>query len=260
MLDIPIGDDYHRAMSLVVIPARIGSTRLANKPLVDIGGHPMIEHVYRRALEAAGVEKVIVATDHEDIAAAVRKFGGEVMMTGECRTGTDRVAQVASQLADFDIIVNIQGDEPLLPPEMIEEVTAPLTKDPELGMATLKRLFLDNEEPTVPSMVKVVTDLNGNALYFSRSILPYPRNTPELGPFLHVGIYAFRRDTLLRFASLPATPLERAEGLEQLRALEHGIRVHVPTTTHFSIGVDTPQDLEKVRNIFKTRNNLASKQ
>ena len=240
-------------MSLVVIPARMGSTRLANKPLVEIAGRPMIEHVYRRAQMAKGVERVIVATDHEDVAAAVKRFGGDVMMTGECRTGTDRVAEVARKLPNFGIIVNIQGDEPLLPPEMIEEVTAPLLSDPKLGMASLKRLFLDEEEPTLPSMVKVVTDLNENALYFSRSLAPYPRNAVEKGPFLHVGIYAFRRDFLLQFTELHSTPLERAEGLEQLRALEHGIKIRVPTTTHFSIGVDTPDDLERVRNMFKTQ-------
>ncbi len=224
---------------------------MANKPLAKIAGRTMVEHVYRKAESARGVVRVVVATDHEKIAATVKNFGGEAIMTDKCDSGTDRVAQVARKLKNFDIIVNVQGDW-IIPPEIIEESVVPLLEDPALGMAGVKRLFRDDEDPAEPSMVKVVTDLEDNALYFSRSLLPYPRNTGGPGPFLHMGIYAFRRETLLKFAQLPQTALERAEGLEQLRALEHGIKIRVPTTSHFAVGVDTPEDLQRIREIFKT--------
>jgi len=242
-------------MVLVVIPARWGSTRLPQKPLVEIAGRPMIEHVYRQAKLAGSVAHIVVATDHEEIAAVVRGFGGEAAMTGECSSGTDRVAQVAREMTNFDIIVNVQGDW-LIPPEMIEETVTPLRDDPNLGMASLKRFFREGEDPENPNMVKVVTDTEDNALYFSRSILPYPRNPGGPGPFLHMGIYAFRRETLFEFTGLPQTPLEKAEGLEQLRALENGIRIRVPTTSHFSTGVDTAEDLERIRKTIDENGNL----
>jgi len=238
-------------MALVVIPARWASSRLEHKPLVTIAGRPMIEHVYRRAAEASGVERVVVATDNEEIASVVKAFGGEAILTGECETGTDRVARAARRLGRFGIIVNVQGDEPLIPPEMIEQVIEPLKNDSGPGMASLKRAFREDENPSLPQLVKVVTDLEDNALYFSRSLIPYPRNPGESGPYLHVGIYAFRAETLFQFTSLPRTPLERAESLEQLRALEHGIKIAVPTTSHYSVGVDTQEDLEKVRSIME---------
>lgn len=233
-------------MVIVVIPARWGSTRFPGKPLAEIAGKPMIEHVYRRAAQARGVERVLVATDDTKILKCVREFGGEVVLTGEHRSGTDRVAEAVADI-ECDIVVNVQGDEPLIPSRMIEQVIEPFRDDESLQMASLKRLFREDEDPHSPQLVKVVTDKNNNALYFSRSLLPYPRYPQQQPPFLHIGIYAYRKNFLLKFSSLPSTPLEQAEGLEQLRALEHGYRIKVPTTELFSIGVDVPEDIEKVK-------------
>ena len=214
----------------------------------------MIEHVYRRAAEARGVDAVIVATDDERIAAAVERFGGVVRMTSAThRTGTDRIAEVARALP-CDIVVNVQGDLPLLEPRMIEQVIEPLTADASLRMSTVCRPLRDPVEHTNPNVVKVVVDRLGNALYFSRSPIPYQgpaeagRPGPaNAGPYVHIGMYAYRRDFLLEFTSLPQTPLEQAESLEQLRALEHGVRIRTIHTQYESIEVDTAEDLERAR-------------
>jgi 3-deoxy-manno-octulosonate cytidylyltransferase (CMP-KDO synthetase) len=208
----------------------------------------MIEHVYRRAATTPGVDAVIVATDDERIAAAVNGFGGVVQMTRSThQTGTDRIAEVAASL-DCDIIVNVQGDLPLIEPEMIAQAIAPLDLDPDVPMSTLRRPITDASERNNPNVVKVAVDLNGDALYFSRSPLPYLRGT---GPtFKHIGLYAYRRRFLLTLTSLPRTPLEKAESLEQLRALEHGFRIRTVETLHESVEVDTPEDLERVRRLI----------
>ena len=205
----------------------------------------MIEHVYRRAATTPGVDAVIVATDDERIASAVQGFGGVVQMTRSThQTGTDRVAEVAASL-ECDIIVNVQGDLPLIEPEMIAQAMAPLDLDPGVQMSTLRRPITDASERDSPNVVKVAVDLNGDALYFSRSPLPYLRGT---GPtFKHIGLYAYRRRFLLMLTSLPQTPLEKAESLEQLRALEHGFRIRTVETLYESVEVDTPEDLERVR-------------
>lgn len=237
-------------MVIVVIPARLASSRLPEKPLAEIRGKPMIEHVYRRASQARGISRVVVATDDERIVQAVRKFGGEAVMTGDCRTGTDRVAQAVSKI-NCDIVVNVQGDEPLIPPQMVEEVIAPFKSGSYLEMASLKRAFRPDEDPGAQQAVKVVTDMEDNALYFSRSLIPFPRNPTQNSPFLHVGIYAYTRDFLMEFTNWPSAPLEITEGLEQLRVLEHGHRIKVPTTEHFSVGVDTKDDLERVKRLME---------
>jgi 3-deoxy-manno-octulosonate cytidylyltransferase (CMP-KDO synthetase) len=208
----------------------------------------MIEHVYRRAATTPGVDAVIIATDDERIAAAVNTFGGVVQMTRSThQTGTDRIAEVAASL-DCDIIVNVQGDLPLIEPEMIAQAIAPLDLDPDVPMSTLRRPITDASERNNPNVVKVAVDLNGDALYFSRSPLPYLRGT---GPtFKHIGLYAYRRRFLLTLTSLPRTPLEKAESLEQLRALEHGFRIRTVETLHESVEVDTPEDLERVRRLI----------
>jgi len=202
----------------------------------------MIEHVYRRASDARGVSQVLVATDDERIAAAVEAFGGMVAMTRrDHRTGTDRLAEVAAAL-ECDLVVNVQGDEPLIAPEMIAEAIDPLTADPAVTMTTLRRRIESPEDLASRHVVKVVVDRHGDALYFSRAPIP------SAGPaFKHVGLYAYRRAFLLTFAGLPQTPLEIAESLEQLRALEHGFRIRTVETDYDSIGVDTPEDLERVR-------------
>jgi 3-deoxy-manno-octulosonate cytidylyltransferase (CMP-KDO synthetase) len=225
--------------TIVVIPARYHSTRLPGKALADIGGRPMIEHVYRRASEATTISSVIVATDDERIVEAVRAFGGDVRMTSaDHRSGTDRLAEIAHQTTDCDLVVNVQGDEPLIEPAMIDEAVAPFADDPALRMSTLRRRLTDPADFKNPNVTKVVVDRDGYALYFS----PAPACR-------YVGLYVYRRECLLLLAGLPPTALEQSEALEQLRALEHGIRIKAIETQYDSIGVDTPDDLERVRTI-----------
>lgn len=237
------------ARVVVIVPARYESTRLPGKPLADIGGRPMIQRVYERAAQARGVERVLVATDDERIRDAVRGFGGQVAMTGrEHPTGTDRIAEVARGL-DAEVIVNVQGDLPWLDPEMVSVAAAQLAADPALPMATVKTPIRARAEMENPNVVKVVTDRDDYALYFSRSPLPYHRDGTHGGVlgYKHIGLYAYRRDFLLRFTELAPTPLERAEQLEQLRALEWGFRIKVTEVEAASIEVDTPRDLENAR-------------
>jgi 3-deoxy-manno-octulosonate cytidylyltransferase (CMP-KDO synthetase) len=211
----------------------------------------MIEHVYRRAADARGVARVIVATDDQRIADAVRAFGGTVQMTSaDHRTGTDRLAEIAATLT-CDIVVNVQGDLPLLDPGAIETAIAPLLADETLQISTLCTPIRDQVDYQNPNVVKVVRNKLGDALYFSRAPIPFTR---DVGPgfsraFKHIGLYAYRRSFVGTFAALPPTPLEIAESLEQLRALEHGYRIHAALTHIESIEVDTPEDLERVRRL-----------
>ena len=236
--------------AVAIIPARYESTRLPGKALADIAGRPMIEHVYRRAAEAASVGRVIVATDDARIKAAVERFGGECVMTSAShQSGTDRLAEVAASLSE-DVIVNVQGDEPLLEPSMIDAAVAPFVSDASLMMSTLRKRITDPAELQSPHVTKVVVDRDGFALYFSRAPIPFTRSGQPAAPaWRHVGLYVYRRACLLRLARLPQTDLERAEALEQLRALEHGIRIQAIETVHDTIGVDTPEDLVRVRRI-----------
>ena len=236
-----------------IIPARYASTRLPGKPLLDIAGKPMIQHVVERVRQARRASRIIVATDDARIFAAVEAFGGEVRLTSAAHpTGTDRLAEVAAALPEIDLVLNIQGDEPLIPPPAIDELIAAFDDRPDLQMATLMTP-LTEEEYDNPAAVKVVASLDGHALYFSRSLIPYPRNRgPQWRCFKHIGVYAYRRDFLLRFAALPPAPLEIAESLEQLRALENGYRIRVIETPFRSIGVDTPADLAEVRELFRS--------
>ena len=208
----------------------------------------MIEHVYRRAASAVLVSRVIVATDDRRILEAVHQFGGEAIMTAAShQSGTDRLAEVAATL-DCDLIVNVQGDEPLLAPETIDAAVAPLAADPALQMSTLRRRIADAAELHNPNVTKVVVDQDGFAMYFSRAPIPFTRaGQPAATAWAHIGLYVYRRACLLRVAALPQTGLERAEALEQLRALEHGIRIKAIETAHDTIGVDTREDLERVR-------------
>jgi len=211
----------------------------------------MIQHVYRRAAAARGVDAVVVATDDERIASAVRGFGGIAAMTNAAhRTGTDRIAEVAAGLP-CEIVVNLQGDEPLIEPETIEAVIAPLMSDPMLEMSTVCVAVSDQSDYDNPNVVKVVKDRSGRALYFSRAAIPHVRSNPgsriPSPVYKHIGLYGYRRTFLLKFATLAQTPLERTESLEQLRALEHGYRIQTVETRYDSIGVDTPEDLERVR-------------
>jgi 3-deoxy-manno-octulosonate cytidylyltransferase (CMP-KDO synthetase) len=235
---------------IAIIPARFESTRLPGKPLADIDGKPMIQHVYERTLASAGVHRVLVATDDERVLRAVQTFGGQAVMTSAAHeSGTDRIAEVAAGL-DADLVVNVQGDLPLLDPDMVSRAVEPLLADASLPMATLATPILDDEEWRNPNVVKVVVDLEGRALYFSRSAVPHHRDGAPPGAALglrHIGLYVYRRDFLLAFARLQPTPLERAERLEQLRALERGFRIRVVEVEKAAIEVDTPQDLERAR-------------
>ena len=248
---------------IAVIPARWASVRFPGKPLVLLCGHPMIEYVYRRASRSALVDFVCVATDDERIADAVRGFGGNVRMTrGDHASGTDRVAEIAA-VEDADVVVNIQGDEPLIHPDDIDAGIKPLVDEGGLGMSTLAVAFDSPEEFLDPNAVKVTRGESGNALYFSRAPIPYSRdvlagegkayekileNWKDISPkpLKHLGFYAYRRESLLRFAGLRPSPLEKLERLEQLRALEDGLSIRVVEVKRDAVGVDCPEDRERL--------------
>ena len=235
-----------------MIPARYASSRFPGKALAPLAGRPLIQHVYERAAGARYLSHLLIATDDERIAAAARTFGAAVRMTrADHPSGTDRVAEAAS--ADrAELVVNIQGDEPLIDPAAIDAAVLGLLEAPEIPMGTLKKLIEDPAELSNPNVVKVVTDRSGNALYFSRSRIPYVRAGAEQAPcYKHVGLYVYRREFLLAYPQLPVGPLERAEKLEQLRALENGYRIRVVETEYESRGVDTPEDLKAVEKLLQ---------
>ncbi len=243
---------------VVVIPARFGATRLEGKVIADICGKPMVQHVYERAGRAGLVDDVMVATDDRRVVDVVEGFGGKVVLTSpHLRSGTDRVAEAVEGL-DVEIVVNLQADEPLVEPDMIDSAIKPLVDDPAIPLCTLKTRIRDEREFRDPNVVKVVTDRAGFALYFSRSPLPY---FPEGGfggseggsAYKHIGLYVYRKDFLMDLSGLESTPLEGIEGLEQLRALEYGYRIRVVETHHNPVSVDTPEDLERVRLLMRNR-------
>jgi 3-deoxy-manno-octulosonate cytidylyltransferase (CMP-KDO synthetase) len=234
---------------IAVIPARYGSTRLAAKALADIGGVPMVVRVWKQVSMARSIERVIVATDDERIAAPVRAAGGDAMMTSaEHQSGTDRIAEVATKV-HADIYINVQGDQPFTDPRDLDAVVAPMLTDARIDMATLATPIVDLEEFRNPTKVKVVCDAMGNALYFSRSPIPHGRDIEGLpaGALRHIGIYAYRREFLLKFASLAPGKLEQLEKLEQLRALENGYRIRVVPSLAPSLEIDTAEDLVRAR-------------
>ena len=236
---------------LCVIPARYASTRLPGKPLKDIAGKPMVVRVYERASQARLVDETLVATDDERIKAAVEAAGGRAMLTrADHPTGTDRLAEVAEAYPEVDLIINVQGDEPLIEPALIDELAGQFESDEGLQMATVKTEIKEEAEQKNPNNVKVVCDKAGYALYFSRSLMPYPRKG-GCPVYKHIGIYAYRREFLLKYAKMEPTPLEKAESLEQLRALENGFRIKVVETKASFVGVDTPEDLERVNEIYR---------
>jgi 3-deoxy-manno-octulosonate cytidylyltransferase (CMP-KDO synthetase) len=255
--------------ALVVIPARYGSTRFPGKPLASLQGKPMIRHVYEGAAKASRAEEVVVATDDERIAEAVKRFGGTAVMTSPaCRSGTERAAEVG-RTRKAGVIINVQGDEPLVRAEMIDQLAEFLERHAAVPMASLMTPLRDPDQLASPNVVKVVTDRDGFALYFSRAPIPFEREpvwargretggggpTPHAPPptplhWKHLGLYGYQRHFLLQFPSLEPTPLEQAEQLEQLRALEHGWRIKLLETAHDSIGVDTPDDLKRVEQLL----------
>jgi 3-deoxy-manno-octulosonate cytidylyltransferase (CMP-KDO synthetase) len=243
-----------RKRVVAIIPARYASQRLPGKPLADIAGKPMIQHVYERAARATLVHDVVVATDHERIASAVRGFGGRAVITSEsCQSGTDRIAYVAKDLHDADIIVNVQGDEPLIESAMIDEAVRPLLNGSTVPVGTLVHRIEAESDLINPNIVKVVLDRTGACLYFSRAAIPFGRDRAPKDwlrhhvYFKHIGLYVFRRDFLLQYTEMHQTPLEQTEKLEQLRILEYGYAIRAVVTTYDSVPVDTPDDLERVR-------------
>ena len=238
---------------VALIPARYRSTRFPGKPLAVVGGRTMIEHVYRRVEQARRVDAFFVATDDERIAEAVDRFGGVAIMTRpDHETATDRLAEVAADL-HAELIVNVQGDEPLISPDAIDAAVGLMQARPDAGLGTLRRRMDDFTELDNPHVVKVVVNHQGDALYFTRAAIPYVRSGQTRPTcWRHIGLYVYRRDFLLKLASLAPTALERAEGLEQLRALEHGFTISTVETDADTIGVDTPEDLERVRQLIET--------
>lgn len=245
---------------VAIIPARYHSNRFEGKPLALINEKPMIQHVVERALQVELLNRVVVATDDNRIADAVQRFGGEVVMTGsDHASGTDRLAEAAELLGidEQDVVVNIQGDQPLFAPEVVSQVAQPLLEDPALPMATLIYKIIRPEEIIDPNHVKTVFDCHANALYFSRSPVPFQRNPEEPEQptyYKHLGFYAYRKGFLLTFVALPEGEWERFEKLEQLRALEYGYTIRVVETLHDSIEVDTPADARRVEEFLRDLN------
>ena len=240
--------------SLGIIPARYGSTRLEGKPLINIMGHTLIEWTYKRT-KLSNLDHVIVATDDERIANNVREFGGDVFVTSkEHNTGTDRIAEVSKLYPEYDIIINVQGDEPLIEADMINSLLEVFVSSEKVNMGTLKHTIKNEEDFTNPNVVKVICDKNNDAIYFSRSPLPFVRNNINLTHFRHVGIYAYKREFLLDYVKMEQTPLELSESLEQLRAIENGYKIKVLETPYSVIGVDVADDVEKVKKIISDKN------
>lgn len=229
----------------IIIPSRYASTRLHAKPLIEVCGKPVIQWVYEKATVVKGADEVIVATDHQEIFDCVKSFGGNVEMTREDhKCGSDRIAEVAARHQDMDYIINLQGDEPMITPESIEAVINALKSNDNADIATLLRVIEDKDELENPNLVKCVMDNNNFALYFSRSKIPYERNLGEADFYGHIGLYGYRRDALFKMVSYPQTSLEKAESLEQLRALQSGMKIVTSVVDCKPIGIDTAEDLE----------------
>jgi len=238
---------------LAVIPVRYGATRFPGKPLADLDGRPVVQWVYDAATSCPSFGLVVVATDSEEIAAAVHGFGGAVEMTrDDHRSGTDRVAEVAERHPDADVIVNVQGDQPFATPEMLTALVEPYLAGERPEMTTLACPLDPPAMADDPNAVKVVCDVNGYALYFSRSRIPWSDDQNPADLLHHLGLYAFTRDTVLRFPSFEPTPLEGHERLEQLRALEHGVRIRVCRAERPILEVNTPEDLEAARRLVQS--------
>lgn len=231
---------------LGIIPARYSSTRLEAKPLKKIHGHTMIEWVYKRAKKSE-LHDLVVATDDKRIYDEVISFGGKAIMTSETHpNGTSRIAEVCEKMNDYDVIINIQGDEPLIEADMINSLINTFKENKDLVMATLKHKLNSKEEIENPNSVKVICDKNNYAIYFSRSVIPYPRKNENISYYKHIGIYAYKRDFVIEYSKMPSSPLEEVESLEQLRVLENGYKIKVLETSHSLIGVDTEQNLQDV--------------
>lgn len=246
-------------MIVGIIPARFASTRLMGKPLADIGGKPMIQHTYNSAKKSKLLDKVIIAVDDEKVLQVVKNFGAEAYMTPkDCASGSDRIAFVAEKIPEAEIIVNIQGDEPFIKGKMIDQAIEPLWIDNKVSLSTLARRISNVEEMKSPAVVKVVFDYHNYAMYFSRSPIPFVRDArtnlekvQSADIYKHIGLYVYRRETLLKFTTLKPTDLEQIEKLEQLRFLENGFKMKIVVTEYDSLSVDTPRDLELARRFLE---------
>ncbi len=233
-----------------IIPARYGATRFEGKPLADLMGKPVIQRVYETAKRSRMLDDLIVATDDERILEAVKGFGGKAVLTSiDQPTGSDRLAEVVNPI-DVKIVVNIQGDEPFMHHTMIDDLTRVMLEDESLNMATVIKKIDDKEEIMDPNVVKVVVDKDGFALYFSRAPIPFVRSREAKGFYKHLGLYAYTKDFLFTFTNLPKSKLEKTECLEQLRALENGYKIKTIETNLETVGIDTPEDLEKAKRLF----------
>lgn len=238
----------------IIIPARYGSSRLEGKPLIEVNGKPIIQWVYEKAQQAKLADMIIVATDDERIFNAVKAFGGDVEMTSAShKCGSDRIREVAERHPEISYIVNLQGDEPLIKPESIDSVARNVQEDDNADISTLIRVLTDEEEINNPNLVKCVIDNNGYALYFSRSKIPFERNYGIATFYGHLGIYGYKREALMKMTSLEQTPLERTESLEQLRALENGMKIKTSVVDFVPVGIDTLEDLEKFKEIISQK-------
>lgn len=235
----------------IIIPARWGSTRFPGKALHLLAGKPLVQRVWERCVKVRGAQKVIIATDDIRIAEAAFGFGAEVAITSDQHvSGTDRIAEVAAKLRGISHVINVQGDEPLIEPKLIAKLAKVLTDHPKIGMITAANVFGEEEDPSNPNAVKVVLDRKGNALYFSRSLIPYVRGVQALPIYRHQGIYGYQRKFLLQFVQWKPSLLEQTEQLEQLRALENGAKIRVLITKYRSTGVDSPEDAENVERLL----------
>lgn len=238
----------------IIIPARYGSSRLEGKPLLVVAGKPVIQWVYEKAMQAKSADMIIVATDDKRIYDAVTDFGCVAEMTSiNHKCGSDRIREVVDRHPEISYIVNLQGDEPLIEPSAIDEVARNVKEDANADISTLVRVLKDKDEINNPNLVKCVRDKNGFALYFSRSKIPYERN-PICGEFYgHLGIYGYKREALIKMTSLEQTPLEKTESLEQLRALENGMKIKTSVVDFVPVGIDTKEDLEKFKSIVEAK-------
>ncbi len=236
----------------IIIPSRYASTRLHAKPLIEVDGKPIIQWVYEKAAAVKQADTVIVATDHEKIYDCVKAFGGNVEMTDpEHKCGSDRIAEVAGRHKDFEYIINLQGDEPMITPEAIDGVITALKTSVNADIATLLRVITDKEEIENPNLVKCVIDNNNFAMYFSRSKIPYERNLGEAVFYGHIGLYGYKREALFKMTSLNQTMLEKTESLEQLRALQSGMKIITSVVNINPIGIDTSEDVEEFKKAIK---------
>ena len=238
----------------IIIPARYGSSRLEGKPLIEVNGKPIIQWVYEKAQASKLADMIIVATDDERIFNAVKSFGGKVERTSvDHKCGSGRIREVVERHPEISYIVNLQGDEPLIKPDSIDAVARNVQEDEKADISTLIRVLKTEEEINNPNLVKCVIDNNGFAMYFSRSKIPYERNTGVATFYGHLGIYGYKREALLKMTSLPQTPLEKTESLEQLRALENGMKIKTSVVDFVPVGIDTLEDLEKFKQIVSSK-------